>query len=848
MNNHKSKLLKSASITLLVALLLLVCYHIISKIKAHPAFADTKMPGIETQFAYLVDTTSQLNGKSIDQYNREFISVENNEIPYELGEQTYWVSLKIINSLNKSQNLVIYTDNAMLEKFDVFIKQVTTEEYTKRQSEQFNLYHNRTVNIGAKSTLQFYVNAKSIGPPNIPIMVLQEDRYQTLVVAAKGLYGIFVTVLLVMAIYNLIIYFAVKDKVYIAYLGYLVSALIVLSSTNGYAKMIFTESVVDFVNQYSLFFHYYLVMTLLLFTLFFLRYSKINATIYKFGISFSLALIAISFVTQLLPHEIQAKTFFTLQPLFYVLVITIIAKRFNADFKWARFYFVSWVALIIGGVIQPLVLLNIVEHTLLTRNAFLIAVFIEICFMSFALAERMKRNEFDRIKDVTYHASSGLPRKTNIESTLSHLIKSKHNDLAIVIIKPEQIDRISLYIDDAANTTLFQNIYQKLSTLFSYNDAILPLTNAQEKLCFINNNSLAILVDEKNSNISLEQLVNSIQEFVSESFVVEDVQLPLSALVGISRYPEHGKHAHQLINHAQLALTQAQHQLQKSAIYEQSASSKSTEHLQLAADLKQAIVNNELSVFHQPQIDLKTQRVCSSECLLRWHHPSEGMISPDVFISIAEDTGLINELTFWVIKQSLYQQNLIANENGFNHMLSINISGKDLVNPQFFVKAVELIEQSGIPPEKIIFELTESLSFSTNAKAVSVIEKLGEIGITVSIDDFGTGYSSMAQISGLPFQELKIDRQFVENIAENEKHLIITEATIKMAKGMSLEVVAEGINSEKDERTLTDLGCDIGQGFYYAKPMPINEYLDWLHRLDNGKIPGPIIGDYLPAD
>lgn len=847
MDKPKSKLLKSASIAFLVSLILLICFHILNNVSKHPAFAEPPLGGIQAEFAYLVDEASQLNGNSIDKYNNEFIVVDRKEIPYQLGEQTYWIRVSVKNASNQIKHLVLYTDNSMLDTFEVYEKKATLQKYTERQSSQFDLYQHRQFDVAANSTRLFYINAKSVGPPNIPITLVEQDHYQTLVIAAKGLYGIFVTVLLVMAIYNFIIYFAVKDKVYIAYLGYLISALIVLSSTNGYAKMILSPALVDFVNQYSLFFHYYLILTLLLFTLFFLRYNKINANIYKIGISFSLALIAISFASQLLPHEIQAKTFFTLQPLFYIFVITIIAKRFNADFKWARFYFVSWLALIIGGTIQPLVLLNIVEHTLITRNAFLIAVFIEICFMSFALAERMKRNEFDRIKDVTYHASSGLPRKTNIESTLSYLIESKHNDLAIVLIKPEQIDRISMYIDDAANTKLFKNIYQKLSTLFNYNDAILPLTNAQEKLCFLNNNSLAILVDEKNSNISLEQLVNSIQEFVSESFVVENVQLPLSAVVGISRYPEHGQHAHQLLNHAQLAVTQAQHQLQKSAIYEQRASSKSTEQLQLAADLKQAIQKDELAIYHQPQIDLKTHRVCSSECLLRWQHPTEGMINPEVFIAIAEDTGLINELTFWVIKQSLYQQNLIANENGFNHMISINISGKDLVNPSFFVKAVELIEQSTIPPEKIIFELTESLSFSTNAKAVSVIEKLGDIGITVSIDDFGTGYSSMAQISGLPFQELKIDRQFVENISANEKHLIITEATIKMAKGMSLEVVAEGINSEQDEATLTNLGCDIGQGFYYAKPMPISDYLDWLHRLDNGKIPGPLTGDFIPA-
>jgi len=836
--------------TFLIVSIFVISYKVVVHINNSISLNKNATSTIEIiDISYLIDFESTIDHKNISAYDNQFVKSENGNVPYQLGEHRYWVRLNIKGKSNKTKDWVIYVDNSMLTEFGVFSKK--GKELVKlhtTMSNSFSLFNHVTSKAYLNEEKTIYIQVKSHGAPHIPFFITSKSNYESTVISSTVLYAIFIAVIVIMSLYNLVIYFAVKDEVYLYYVSYLLFTFLALSSVNGYARLLFDSSTINFIHTHFLLLHYFLILSLLGFTLQFLQYFKENSVLKAFSSSYIIVLIAIAFISQFLSVEHQTNLYFTVLALSYALILTLIFHKFSSTYAWARFYYISWIPLVIGGIIQPLTLTGKLEYNVFSSNAFLIAVFIEICFMSFALAERMKRNEFDRIKDVTYHASSGLPRKTNIESTLSHLINSKHDDFAIVIIKPEQIDRISLYIDDAANTTLFQNIYQKLSTLFSYNDAILPLTNAQEKLCFINNNSLAILVDEKNSNISLEQLVSSIQEFVNESFVVEDVQLPLSALVGISRYPEHGQYAHQLINHAQLALTQASHQLQKSAIYEQAASSKSTGHLQLAADLKQAIVNNELSIYHQPQIDLKTQRVCSSECLLRWKHPKEGMISPEIFISIAEDTGLINELTFWVIKQSLYQQNLIANENGFNHMLSINISGKDLVNPQFFVKAVELIELSGIAPEKIIFELTESLSFSANAKAVSVIEKLGEIGITVSIDDFGTGYSSMAQISGLPFQELKIDRQFVENITENEKHLIITEATIKMAKGMSLEVVAEGINSEQDERTLTDLGCDIGQGFYYAKPMPINEYLDWLHRLDNGKIPGPLIGDYLPAD
>ena len=181
-------------------------------------------------------------------------------------------------------------------------------------------------------------------------------------------------------------------------------------------------------------------------------------------------------------------------------------------------------------------------------------------------------------------------------------------------------------------------------------------------------------------------------------------------------------------------------------------------------------------------------------------------------------------------------------------MVSINISGKDLIQANFIIDVSEILNNVDIKVEKIIFELTESLSFSENSVAIQTIEQLISLGVTISIDDFGTGYSSMSQISHLPFQELKIDREFVENVCSDEKRKVIAETTVKMAKSLHLEVVAEGINSALDEETLRNFGCDIGQGFYYAKPMSHTDYLQWLMNLTNGQIPASLNGEFIPAE
>ena len=205
-------------------------------------------------------------------------------------------------------------------------------------------------------------------------------------------------------------------------------------------------------------------------------------------------------------------------------------------------------------------------------------------------------------------------------------------------------------------------------------------------------------------------------------------------------------------------------------------------------------------------------------------------------------------LTLWVVETALTQQAKLTEHTGLNHMVSINISGKDLIQINFIDDITNIIERCDIKAEKIIFELTESISFAQNSIAINTIEKLIELGITISIDDFGTGYSSLSQINQLPFQELKIDREFVEDVCSDIKRKVIAETAVKMAKGLGLEVVAEGINSAQDEEALRGFGCDIGQGYYYAKPMPHEQYLDWLSKLTNGQIPASLEGEYIPAE
>jgi EAL domain-containing protein (putative c-di-GMP-specific phosphodiesterase class I) len=843
-----TKYLAVPFILLILGFILFSSWNVIDEIN----FEERSNSKFISKFNYFIDKSNQLTLAKIQYRKDEFISAKMQDIPYDLADETYWLTINIDSLSNKGQALILYADNSLLDVFEIYQKNYQGQydhiNLANNPTSILNAYPHIAFTLPRASTQHFIIKIKTEGPPNVPLMVLSQEDFQQRIAYAQMVYGAFIGIILLMALYNIVLYFAIKDKVYLVYIGYLLSAFFVLSSLTGFGYLIFPSEIQSIINQYLLFIDYYLVIFLLIFTLLFLRYEQTKGKIYHLGITLSVVLFICSIYSLSLDTIAQTKLFFSLQPAIYIFALLAISRRIKSDFSWAKFYLLSWGPLLIGAAIQPLVLLNYLEYSFLTRNAFLFAILAEITLMAFALAERMKRNEQDRLCDIAYHLASGLPRKSNVDHCIAQLINNGHTNFSVLIIKPDHIDQVALYIDDKMNTELFKHLYQKLSSLVNFNDAVCSLTDKQEKLCFINNNSLALVIDNQKSHQPLTTVIQSVQQVVSDNFQLAQLKLPLTAIIGVANFPEHGKASHLLLNHAQLALTQAELNHEKWSVFQSISSDKTAYLLNLTAELNTAIENDQLEIYHQPQIDLKTLRVCSSECLLRWKISSGESIPPTIFVPLAEDMGLINQLTLWVIKRALSQQLLLTDEHGYNHMVSINISGKDLSSKHFFSDVLDIIEHSNIAAEKIIFELTESASFSDNQQALEVINNLTELGLTISIDDFGTGYSSMSQVSNLPFQELKVDRQFVENVCQDKKRNVNAKATLEMAKGLGLEVVAEGINSQEDEDALRQFGCDIGQGYYYAKPMALDDYIDWLARLTNGQIPKSIQGEFIPAD
>lgn len=331
-----------------------------------------------------------------------------------------------------------------------------------------------------------------------------------------------------------------------------------------------------------------------------------------------------------------------------------------------------------------------------------------------------------------------------------------------------------------------------------------------------------------------EGIVNKILHVFRVPVVVPEYQLTINvgASCGIAVYPTHGDDGHRLLQRADVAMYAAKRASKGFAIYDLALDNSSPERLRLVNRLHQAIDNDELFLVYQPQLDLASAQVVSVEALLRWELPGKGLVPPVDFIPWAEGSSIIHPLTQWVLGRGL---DALAQwlAMGLDLSLSVNVSGKNLQDAQFYHKVVEALARSGVEPQRLTLEITESAMIENLDNAKIILRDLRDKGVRLSIDDFGTGHASLIQLKHFTFHELKIDRSFVEDMLSDANDLAIVRAAIALSKSLGIRTVAEGIESQAVADLLQSLGCDYAQGFYFCKPLQSEDLLQWLGTQDN---------------
>jgi diguanylate cyclase (GGDEF)-like protein len=323
------------------------------------------------------------------------------------------------------------------------------------------------------------------------------------------------------------------------------------------------------------------------------------------------------------------------------------------------------------------------------------------------------------------------------------------------------------------------------------------------------------------------QIATRVLQVLEQGFSLGTLNLDIDASIGIALAPAHGSDADTLLRRADVAMYVAKRSGSAYAVYSFDQDQHSPSRLALVGELRRAIDQHELSLYFQPKVDYQLGRITCVEALVRWQHSQHGLLGPDQFVPLAEQTGLIRPLSAWVLEAALRQCHQWR-QAGFDLAVAVNLSMRNLHDPEIPEMIRRLLARWGVPPARLVVEITESSLMADAARAMDVLTRLRDMGIGISIDDFGTGYSSLAYLKRLPVDELKIDKSFVLHMGSDENDAAIVRSTIGLAHDLGLTVVAEGVEDEAVWDLLGALGCDLVQGYYISRPQPAAELTAWL--------------------
>ncbi len=342
----------------------------------------------------------------------------------------------------------------------------------------------------------------------------------------------------------------------------------------------------------------------------------------------------------------------------------------------------------------------------------------------------------------------------------------------------------------------------------------------------------AIVAKQLESPEQARALAERVEEALQTPVVLEGIPLDVGGSIGIALFPDHGSDFASLLRRADVAMYSAKHSGDGVAFYQVEADQNSPQRLSLLADLRTALAEPDgggLSLVYQPQIEINSGRVVGIEALLRWCHPTRGPVSPEDLIKVAEPSSVMRLLTRWVLDQAV--QKLAEWEaDGMRLRIAVNVSVRDLHTGEIVEQIEELLLQHGVHPGALQLEITESALMADPNRVLATLTELHQLGIGIALDDFGVGYSSMQHLRRLPLSEVKIDRSFVISMTEDADARAIVRSIIDLAGALGLRVVAEGVEDENAWRLLHVAGCDIAQGWFYAKPQPAAELPLWLAR------------------
>ena len=435
---------------------------------------------------------------------------------------------------------------------------------------------------------------------------------------------------------------------------------------------------------------------------------------------------------------------------------------------------------------------------------------------------QMKKAVLSREREISRHAFSdlltALPNRHQLNLTLEQLLSQDSPPLALIRLGLQRINDVNYSLGHDMGDEVIKAAAQRLATV------------CDPGLLFNVGGNAFVLLMKSIDRPALDARIDTIQQAMVPVFELRNFSLHINVQMGVAWYPQHDRSGTKLLEMAGTALHHAQLKGLPLVEFDDSMFRTTVERLELINGLNNAVHENQLVLLYQPKLDIERGIVTEVEALVRWQHPRYGMVPPDKFIGLAEQTGYIHELTLWVLDMALQQYRCWRDEEALHLPIAINVSAESLRNPEFFDVVESALQRYHLSPDAICLEVTESVMVDNPQAAIAILERFQQKGIRLAVDDYGTGYSSLAQLKHLPVNELKIDKAFVTNLPRQQADQVIVKSTIEMAHALGLGVVAEGVEDAESLEWLQRFGCDMAQGYFICRPSPAAELVEWLRQ------------------
>lgn len=443
--------------------------------------------------------------------------------------------------------------------------------------------------------------------------------------------------------------------------------------------------------------------------------------------------------------------------------------------------------------------------------------------------EELVKQRTAELEHLAYHdALTNLPNRILFEDRLTQavILAERHRQaLGVLLLSLDQFKQVHDTLGNAVGDRLLQKVAERLR----------GSTQQGETVARFEGDEFALLLTQigGTEGEGVVEVIFQINESLKLPFVIDGHELFITISIGISLYPEDGADASTLFKNANAALYRArEHGGNNYQFYTADMNAKAMKRLTLESSLRRALERNEFEVYYQPVLDTNTRKIIGMESLLRWHHPELGIVQPEEFIPLAEDAGMIVPIGEWVLRTACAQSKSWQ-EAGFAPLcLAVNLSARQFQQPNLTEVVVRILQETGLNPHDLELELTESSIMKNAESAVRTLTDLKEMGVKIAIDDFGTGYSSLGYLKRLPIDTLKIDQSFVRDLTTDPDDAALVMTIITLGHNLRLKVIAEGVETEEQQRFLYLLRCDEWQGYLFSKPVPFAafEKLLWQGR------------------